>query len=118
MGMEQHRGIVVRRSRAEWLGLVREWQRSGWSVRAFAQAHGISPARLAWWKWQLGRREESARPRLVAVDVVDDRAVAEGSAADGWELTTADGARLQVRGRLAGDDLRTVIELLTTRRRR
>jgi len=65
-----------KRTRPEWTGLVREWQSSGLSQKAFAQRKGIAVTTLSWWSCRL-RREAQEQAGLVAVDVVDD--VAAGS---------------------------------------
>jgi hypothetical protein len=40
-------GIVVRRTHRERARLVRKWQRSGQSARAFGAAQGVNPSTLA-----------------------------------------------------------------------
>lgn len=118
-------GIVVRRTHREWARLVRKWQRSGETARAFGASHGVNPRTLTWWKWRL--RSESCGvgppkepPRLVPVDVVDESLEDARVTVDdnGWELTTASGERLSVRGRLTGADLAAVLATLTTKRGR
>jgi len=54
----------------------------------------------------------------VPVDVVDEDIERTRVTVDdgGWELTTASGERLSVRGRLTGADLATVLATLTTKR--
>lgn len=42
---------------ARWARLLAEQQRSGQSVRAFAQARGLNPNTLSWWRWNLRQRE-------------------------------------------------------------
>ena len=51
-----------RRSAAEWRGLVQEWQKSGQTREAFAEARGLRPTTLGWWASELARR---SRPPLV-----------------------------------------------------
>jgi hypothetical protein len=112
--MENNSGIVVRRTRMEWARLVRQWQRSGQTAREFGDAHGIRAGTLAWWKWRLSAAPSAreSTPRLVPVEVVDH------DTRDGeWELTSASGARLRVRGALTGADIRIVVDALTSRSR-
>lgn len=45
-----------RRRAAEWRGLVQEWQKSGQTREAFAEARGFRPATLGWWASELARR--------------------------------------------------------------
>lgn len=125
MRMADTIGIVVRRTHREWARLVRKWQRSGQPALAFGAAHGVNPRTLTWWKWRLGSDSDgvdppAGPPRLVPVDVVGDSVErARVTLDDGaWELTTASGERLAVRGRLTGADLATVLATLTTKRGR
>lgn len=123
MRMADTLGIVVRRTHREWARLVRKWQRSRKTALAFGEAHGVNPRTLTWWKWRLGSDSDGvgspAGPlRLVPVDVVDEGVERARVTLDdgGWELTTASGERLSVRGRLTGADLATVLATLTTKR--
>lgn len=118
-------GIVVRRTHREWARLVRKWQRSGATARAFGATHRVNPHTLAWWKWRLASTSDGAHPpagapRLVPVDVVDEGVERARVTVDdtGWELTTASGERLSVRGPLTGADLATVLTTLTAKRGR
>ena len=52
--MEDIPGIVVRRTHREWARLVRQWQRSGKTARAFGDERGVNANTLSCWKWQLG----------------------------------------------------------------
>jgi hypothetical protein len=110
--MANNSGIVVRRTRVEWERLVRQWQRSGQTRREFGEAHRIRASTLSWWKWHLGAAPSAREPapRLVPVEVVD-RGPHDGSE---WELTSASGHRLRVRGALTGADLRIVVDALTS----
>ncbi len=120
--MEDIPGIVVRRTHREWARLVRKWQRSGKTARAFGDERGVNANTLTWWKWQLGRssggdRDKPPVPRLVPVEVVeahDDDARVEVTGA-GWELTNAAGVRLTVRGPLTGADLAAVLAAVTSK---
>jgi uncharacterized phosphosugar-binding protein len=66
-----------KRSRAEWVGLVREWQASERSQKAFAKRKGIAVTTLSWWSCRL-RREAQERRVLVPVDVVADAPAVSG----------------------------------------
>ena len=50
--------MVRRRSRQEWERLGREHERSGMSVRDFAEDPGLSHHTMSWWRWRIrsGRR--------------------------------------------------------------
>lgn len=57
-----------------WSDVLADADRSGLSLRAFAQREGHNPNTLAWWRWNLRRqRHEEHRPtRLAEVLVIDD----------------------------------------------
>jgi hypothetical protein len=123
MRMADTLGIVVRRIHREWARLVRKWQRSSQTALAFSAAHRVNPRTLTWWKWRLGSDSDgvdppTGPPRLLPVDVIDEVVERSRVAVDegGWELTTASGERLSVRGRLTGADLATVLATLAKKR--
>lgn len=114
--------VTVRRSRAEWQRLVRQWQRSGRPAREFAPQHGVDPRTLTWWKWRLARthstgaRHETSSPREIGVRLLP---VEVDSSSDvGWELVTRAGDRLTVRGPLCSVDLVAVLGALVRSGRR
>lgn len=41
-----------------WTALIAELEDSDLSIRRFAQAHGVNPRTLTWWKWRLRKDEE------------------------------------------------------------
>ena len=49
-----------RLSADEWAELVREWETSGQSARAFAEARGVPETSLRWWKTEFPRRSKKA----------------------------------------------------------
>jgi hypothetical protein len=46
---------------AEWARRVEEQEKSGLSIRKFAEQQGLKPGTLSFWKWKL-TRESSAAP--------------------------------------------------------
>jgi transposase-like protein len=48
-----------------WTGIVRQHERSGLTIREFAEAHAVNPNTLAWWRTRLG----VARRRTTFVEV-------------------------------------------------
>jgi transposase-like protein len=114
--------VSVRRSRAEWQRLVRQWQRNGRSAREFASEHGVNLRTLTWWKWRLGgseptaARHEGSSPAEIGVRFLP---VEVDSTSDvGWELVTKAGDRLTARGPLSGADLVAVLGALVRSGRR
>jgi hypothetical protein len=77
---------MVRRSRAQWLEVLANFEASGESIATFCAKRQISPRTFAWWRWQL-RDERRAVParenvRLIAVNIappsVEERARVRG----------------------------------------
>lgn len=75
---------MVRRSRAEWLDVLKDFERSGESVHKFCARSGIARSTFAWWRWELGgaRTKPRARDavRLVTVDVAPPIVAQKGGA--------------------------------------
>jgi len=60
--------MARRRSRAEWRGLIFEWEDSGQSLAEFAQSEGLTESTMKWWWYRLRgeRRERSGLIEVVA----------------------------------------------------
>lgn len=48
-----------RRSAAEWLALVSQWEASDESTPTFAARHGVGASSLYWWRHKLGEAAET-----------------------------------------------------------
>ena len=46
---------MKRKTAQEWSDLVRRWQRSGETAKAFGARAGVSAGQLSWWRWHLKR---------------------------------------------------------------
>lgn len=60
-------------TRAEWITLVRRFERSGLGPAEFAQREGIKVKQLGWWRWKLRSSDEPAtrtEPEFLPVRVV------------------------------------------------
>jgi len=51
-----------RRTASQWQTLIAQWENSGMTQRAFAEAHDIRAGTLAWWKWKLGQKAPTPSP--------------------------------------------------------
>jgi hypothetical protein len=51
---------------SRWLHLVRHWQQSHLTVRAFCQRHRLSEPRFYSWRRVLARRASSPPPRVMS----------------------------------------------------
>jgi transposase-like protein len=127
--------MAPRRTAKEWGRLIRELERSGQTVAAFALARGIRPDTLKWWRWRLGRdgraepREAATkktpptRVQLVAVEPA--REASRRTAADErstatpvWELKSPSGHMLRVYDRGGLGVLRAALSAVAGKRRR
>jgi transposase-like protein len=91
--------LVAKRSKSEterfYRRLVAEQERSGSTARAFAEARGIPPGTLSFWRYELKRRDQaraeaaSARPvpSFLPVSVVESSPTAPASSASAPERT-------------------------------
>ena len=80
----------ARKSRAEWAGLIAEFEASGDSVEKFCGRRRIARATFRWWRWR--RPAPEVKPaagrdvQLLAVDVV----------AGGGSLVAASRAKVEI----------------------
>ena len=105
----------------QMLELVRRWQESGQSARAFAQEQGVTPLTLYYWRGRLVKEmkppkrprklRSSTRVRLAPVHVVTSGG--EDGRSD-VEITLAGGDRIRVSASVSVDILRRVVHLLRT----
>jgi len=100
--------------RQQMLDLARRWRESGMKARAFAQAEGVTPWVLYYWRQQLARADRPARRRrsrrgaLARVRVVsDDRP----EAAD-LEIQLVSGDRVWFGAAVSVETLRRVVQVL------
>ena len=82
-----------------WRQVVRRWQRSGLSVRAFCAAESVSEPSFYAWRRELARRAEAAAtevsPTFVPVHVRADAEV-ESASVPPIDLVLSNGRRLRV----------------------
>jgi transposase len=110
-----------RRTAREWSRIVLAWQRSGKSAKEFAAERGISPRTLAWWRWRLAGRAESAPseveaspalrfvPVQVAAESVRPAPAQAHEAPRGWEIVSARGDVLRVHRDITEAELAAVL---------
>ena len=100
------------RAAAEWQARIDAWAACGKSCREFAAEVGVKPTTLSWWKSQLGRRRQEAKP-LGRADFVEVAApVPEVGVI---ELDIA-GTTIRIRGRVEAEALAPVLQALGGRR--
>jgi len=57
----------IKRTKAEWLALVRSWEESGESQRAFCSAQGVKLATFTYWRGRYLREEGAGEAGFVAL---------------------------------------------------
>ena len=86
---------MTKTTEAKWRALIAEQERSGLTVRAFAEGKGITPPTMYWWRSRLGR---CAPVDLVPVEVVEHDIVVDSARAVGadFEVRLGSGVALRV----------------------
>jgi hypothetical protein len=92
------------------LALVRRWETSGETRRAFVQRHGVTLSCFDYWRRQVldGRQDERAVGFAPVRVVTDDPPVGAGVI----EVVLASGERVVIREGASGDLVRTVVAAL------
>jgi hypothetical protein len=58
--MDMSKGIERSAAAAEWARRVEEQEKSGLSIREFAEQQGLKPGSLSFWRWKLARSGHAA----------------------------------------------------------
>lgn len=101
-----------------WRRLVRQWQRSGLSVRAFCAQHDLAEPTFYAWRRSLAQRDAAATTNGPAFLPVHVRAEPTPASATGLDATAplevvlASGRRLRVGVGFDGPTLRRLLALL------
>jgi hypothetical protein len=119
------RSLRVRRSAAEWSGLVSQWRSSGETARAFCERQGLKPSTFSWWQGELGRREleeprrETPQKSLPVGEVAPASTFARvrvrqasTSPASRLEVVSGSGHIVRVQGAVDAVSLRALLEAL------
>lgn len=103
-----------------WAVRVARWPRSGLTAAAFAAREGCKAGTLAYWKWKLQHIERTARGvRTVAkrpVSFVEVMSPVFDGAEASVEIVLPVGYRVRMPPGAARETLRTVLDVLETRR--
>ena len=104
-------------TRARWAGVVREQERSGKTVQAFAETRGLSAATLYWWRSELkrGARHSSAVELNLAPVTLLERGEPVAPSLVAFEVTLASGHRVRVPSGFDAESLRRLIAALEGR---
>jgi hypothetical protein len=109
-------GRPERRTPEQWAELVRDYEASGQSQRAFCAERGIGQSTLRYWKRrpEIASREASAavthRVRLMPVDLIEEPASL--AAGTGVTILTGGGVRIEVERHFDAGVLRGVVAAL------
>jgi hypothetical protein len=96
------------RKEQQWRHRIRQWQRSGLSIRAFCEQHHLSQPSFYAWRREIQRRDAVASP-FVPVQVVADEELAPASS---FEIVLPGGATLRVPPRFDAASLRQLLAVL------
>jgi transposase-like protein len=98
------------RTRSRMLALVRQWETSGETRRAFVQRHGVTLSCFDYWRRQVldGRQDDRAVAFAPVRVVADDPATGAGVI----EVVLASGERVVIREGASGDMVRAVVAAL------
>lgn len=109
-------GRPERRTPEQWTKLVKDFEGSGQSQRAFCAERGIGQSTLRYWRRRLEKRSGESPiavpqgPRLVPINLIEEHApVAAGS---GVTVLTGGGVRIEVRRHFDAVVLRGVVAAL------
>jgi hypothetical protein len=95
-----------------WRRMIRQWQKSGLSVRAFCRLHGLSEPSIYAWRRTLARRDADTF-QFVPVEIVPDEPAAVGDNDHGrLQLVLHGGRRLSIAPGFDADTLRQVLAIL------
>lgn len=102
---------MAKTTEAKWRALIAEQERSGLTVRAFAEGKGITPTTMYWWRSRLGR---CAPVDLVPVEVVEHDIVVDSARAVGadFEVRLGSGVALRVPTGFDEGELRRLVRAL------
>lgn len=96
----------------QWRRLLAQHDRSGLSVRAFCELHGLSEASLYAWRRTLEERD-SAKVHFVAVHLAPEpKPITTDGSAGAVELVLATGRRLRIGPGFDGPTLKRLLALL------
>jgi transposase len=93
-----------------WRRMLRQWQRSGLSVRAFCQQHGLSQPSFYAWRRTLADRDAQA-VTFVPVEVLPE-SLPLPTSAGGLELLLAGGRVLRIGPAFDAPTLRRLLAVL------
>ena len=96
-------------SEPRWRTLIRAQEKSGQTVRDFAESHGIAASTLYWWRSELKRRDAD----LVPVEVVaQDIEIGHAPIDSGFDLQLPGGVQLRVPRGFDAEELRRLVSTL------
>ncbi|NQY56847.1 MAG: hypothetical protein HRT86_10270 [Ilumatobacteraceae bacterium] len=100
---------MTKTSESKWRAVIRAQEKSGQSVREFAESRGIAATTLYWWRSELKRRTAD----LVPVEVVEhDIEIEHAASTAGFDLHLPCGLRLRVAHGFDAGELRRLISAL------
>ena len=101
--------MLTDRARQRRAALVRQWEGSGESRRAFARRHGLTLWQFDSWKRQVRRDAARRGTAFAPVQLLTTSAAADAGVID---LTLVSGERLTIRASVSVDLVRAVLAVL------
>jgi hypothetical protein len=100
-----------------WRRTLRDWQRSGLTIRAFCQQHDLSEPSFYFWRRTLAERQVPT-PTFVPLQLLadDPPPAVNAAAAGGLELLLRGGHVLRIGPGFDGSTLRRLLEVLEEHR--
>jgi transposase-like protein len=98
-------------ARERWTRIVREWRKSGLSVRAFCQKHGVPEYGLYAWRRRF-RNEKGTDRRDGKAAFVPVRVVPQGTSSTGLEISFPSGHVLRAGPQVDTETLARAVALL------
>ena len=101
---------MTKTSESKWRALIKAQEKSGQTVRDFAESRGITPTTLYWWRSELKRRVT----KLVPVEVVEQDIVVDHRDGDGpgFELEVDRKMTLRIPAGFDAAELRRLLSAL------
>lgn len=106
MASQKKVGAAMTAKAREMAALVGQWERSGETMREFAERHGMKLSTFSSWRQELRKREVRPAARAEFIEI-------GGSGPVQFELSLANGMRVRVPSGFDGAELERLLGVLT-----
>lgn len=71
--------MAITPAATRWAAIIAEQERSGLTIRAYAEAHDLNPSTLGWWRSRLGRAHRpQPAARFAEVEIIGADSLSAG----------------------------------------